>query len=141
MYAVRHIQIKRYCNYFRCLYSSYICLKNRWFQFIPFDFLIEEEHPVKSLDCELLTELILTPILGIEDLKSSDQIEFVPGNELLKAMEQKLESGKFQVGFVLYPATIEQVKKVADHGMNMPPKSTWVEPKLRSGLTIYSINE
>jgi uncharacterized protein (DUF1015 family) len=88
-----------------------------------------------------LTELILTPILGIEDLKSSDQIEFVPGNEPLKAMEQKLESGKFQVGFVLFPATIEQVKKVADHGMNMPPKSTWVEPKLRSGLTIYSINE
>jgi uncharacterized protein (DUF1015 family) len=122
-------------------HQIHICLKNRWFQFIPFDFLIEEEHPVKSLDCDLLTELILTPILGIEDLKSSDQIEFVPGNEPLKAMEQKLESGKFQVGFVLFPATIEQVKKVADHGMNMPPKSTWVEPKLRSGLTIYSINE
>jgi uncharacterized protein (DUF1015 family) len=122
-------------------HQIHICLKNRWFKFIPFDFLIEEEHPVKSLDCDLLTELILTPILGIEDLKSSDQIEFVPGNEPLKAMEQKLESGKFQVGFVLYPATIEQVKKVADHGMNMPPKSTWVEPKLRSGLTIYSINE
>jgi len=122
-------------------HQIHICLKNRWFQFIPFDYLIENEHPVKSLDSDLLTELILTPILGIEDLKLSDQIEFVPGNESLQSMEQKIESGKFQVGFVLFPATIEQVKRVADHGLNMPPKSTWVEPKLRSGLTIYSINE
>jgi uncharacterized protein (DUF1015 family) len=122
-------------------HQIHICLKNRWFQFIPFDYLIENEHPVKSLDSDLLTELILTPILGIEDLKASDQIEFVPGNETLETMEQKINSGKFQVGFVLFPATIEQIKRVADQGMNMPPKSTWVEPKLRSGLTIYSINE
>jgi uncharacterized protein (DUF1015 family) len=122
-------------------HQIHICLKNRWFQFVPFDYLIETEHPVKSLDSDLLTELILTPILGIEDLKASDQIEFVPGNESLQSMEQKIESSKFQVGFVLFPATIEQVKRVADHGLNMPPKSTWVEPKLRSGLTIYSINE
>ena len=122
-------------------HQIHICLKNRWFQFVPFDYLIETEHPVKSLDSDLLTELILTPILGIEDLKASDQIEFIPGNETLQSMEQKIDSGKFQVGFVLFPATIEQVKRVADHGMNMPPKSTWVEPKLRSGLTIYSINE
>jgi uncharacterized protein (DUF1015 family) len=122
-------------------HQIHICLKNRWFQFVPFDYLIETEHPVKSLDSDLLTELILTPILGIEDLKASDQIEFVPGNESLQSMEQKIESGKFQVGFVLFPATIEQVKRVADQGLNMPPKSTWVEPKLRSGLTIYAINE
>ena len=122
-------------------HQIHICLKNRWFQFVPFDYLIETEHPVKSLDSDLLTELILTPILGIEDLKASDQIEFVPGNESLQSMEQKIESSKFQVGFVLFPATIEQVKRVADHGLNMPPKSTWVEPKLRSGLTIYAINE
>jgi uncharacterized protein (DUF1015 family) len=122
-------------------HQIHIYLKNRWFQFIPFDYLIENEHPVKSLDSDLLTELILTPILGIEDLKASDQIEFVPGNETLETMEQKINSGKFQVGFVLFPATIEQIKRVADQGMNMPPKSTWVEPKLRSGLTIYSINE
>ncbi len=122
-------------------HQIHICVKSSWYQFIPFDYFIEFEHPVKSLDSDLLTELILTPILGIKDLKTSDQIEFVPGNESLQSMEQKIESGKFQVGFVLFPATIEQVKRVADHGLNMPPKSTWVEPKLRSGLTIYSINE
>jgi len=119
----------------------HIYLKNYWFQFKPFDYLIEENHPVKSLDSDILTELILTPILGINDLKASDQIEFVPGNESLESMEEKIKAEKFAVGFVLFPATIEQVKRVADHGMNMPPKSTWVEPKLRSGLTIYNINE
>lgn len=118
-----------------------VCVHGNWFDFVPFEFYIDENHPVKSLDCDLLTELILRPILGIEDLKASDQIEFVPGNESLESMEQKINSGKFEVGFVLFPATIDQVKKVADHGMNMPPKSTWVEPKLRSGLTIYNINE
>jgi uncharacterized protein (DUF1015 family) len=122
-------------------HEIHICLKNKWFKFIPFDYLIEKEHPVKSLDSDLLTELILKPILGIEDLKASDQIEFVPGTESLESMEQKINSGKFQVGFVLFPATFDQVKKVADNQLNMPPKSTWVEPKLRSGLTIYSINE
>jgi uncharacterized protein (DUF1015 family) len=118
-----------------------ICVQGEWFEFIPENYLIDEEHPVKSLDSDLLTELILRPILGIEDLKTSDQIEFVPGNESLASIEQKINSGKFEVGFVLFPATIEQVKRVADNQMNMPPKSTWVEPKLRSGLTIYDINE
>lgn len=122
-------------------HQIHIYLNKKWFLFVPFDFLIEEEHPVKSLDSDLLTELILSPILGIEDLKASDQIEFVPGSETLETMEQKVNSGKFQVGFVLFPATIEQIKRVADQGMNMPPKSTWVEPKLRSGLTIYTINQ
>lgn len=118
-----------------------ICLKGEWFEFIPFNYLIDEEHPVKSLDSDLLTELVLKPILGIDDLKTSDQIEFVPGNEDLNSLEQKISSGKFDVGFILFPATIDQVKRVADNQMNMPPKSTWVEPKLRSGLTIYPINE
>ncbi len=118
-----------------------ICVQGDWFEFIPENYLIDEEHPVKSLDSDLLTELILTPILGIDDLKTSDQIEFVPGNESLISIEKKITSGKFEIGFILYPATIEQVKRVADNQMNMPPKSTWVEPKLRSGLTIYDINE
>jgi uncharacterized protein (DUF1015 family) len=116
-------------------------LESKWFAFKIHSYLIDEEHPVKSLDSDLLTELILKPILGIDDLKTSDQIEFIPGNESLQSIEEKINSGKFEIGFVLFPATIDQVKRVADNQMNMPPKSTWVEPKLRSGLTIYSINE
>jgi uncharacterized protein (DUF1015 family) len=122
-------------------HQIHIYLNNKWYELTFDSYLIDEEHPVKSLDSDLLTELILKPLLGIEDLKTSDKIEFIPGNETLQSMEEKINSGKFEIGFVLFPATIEQVKRVADNQMNMPPKSTWVEPKLRSGLTIYNINE
>jgi uncharacterized protein (DUF1015 family) len=118
-----------------------VCVEGAWFAFRPFDYLIEDQHPVKSLDTDILTNLILQPILGIEDLKTSSEIEFVPGNESLELFEEKILSGKFSIGFTLFPISIEQVKCVADHGMNMPPKSTWVEPKLRSGLTIYAMEE
>jgi uncharacterized protein (DUF1015 family) len=122
-------------------HQIHIYLNRKWYEFTIDSYLIDKEHPVKSLDSDLLTELILKPLLGIEDLKTSDQIEFIPGNESLQSIEEKIDSRKFEIGFVLFPATIEQVKRVADNQMNMPPKSTWVEPKLRSGLTIYNINE
>jgi uncharacterized protein (DUF1015 family) len=79
--------------------------------------------------------------LGIQDLKTDDNIEFVSGAESIESFEERIKKSKFSVGFVLYPASMDQVKKVADHQLIMPPKSTWVEPKLRSGLTIYNINE
>jgi uncharacterized protein (DUF1015 family) len=115
-------------------------LNNKWYKFVVDYSLIDNAHPVKSLDSDLLTELILKPLLGIEDLKTSNQIEFIPGNESLEILENKVNSGDFEIAFVLFPVSIEQVKRVADNQMNMPPKSTWVEPKLRSGLTIYNIN-
>ena len=63
----------------------------------------------------------------------------MPGNEPLQKMIDAIDTKKFEVAFLLHPASIDDVKKVADAGLNMPPKSTWVEPKLRSGLTIYSL--
>ena len=93
------------------------------------------------MDAEILTQSVLTPILGIHDLKTDDSIEFMSGAESIASLEEKITKGKFQVGFILYPISIEQVKKVADNKLIMPPKSTWVEPKMRSGLTIYNINE
>jgi uncharacterized protein (DUF1015 family) len=103
--------------------------------------LIHDEHPVNCLDAEILTEHVLNPILDIKDLKTDDRIEFVSGAESLESIEEKISKGKFKAAFILYPATMDQVKRVADNKMIMPPKSTWVEPKLRSGLTIYPINE
>jgi uncharacterized protein (DUF1015 family) len=117
-----------------------LVLKNEAYTFTPFKHLIDKNHPVNALDAEILTQLVLKPILGIEDLKTSDQIVFSPGNEPIETVANKIYCGKYELGFFLYPATIQQVKKVADHRMNMPPKSTWVEPKLRSGLTIYPID-
>jgi uncharacterized protein (DUF1015 family) len=117
-----------------------ICMGNDWYSFEPDQSYINESNPVECLDSFILSDLILKPLLGIVDLKTSDQVEFVPGNESLSSIEDKITSGKFEVGFILHPATIDQVKVVADAGMNMPPKSTWVEPKLRSGLTIYQLH-
>lgn len=117
-----------------------IVLKNKAFSFFPLPQFIDLGHPVNSLDPEILTQLILSPILGIHDLKTSDELVFSPGSESIESVVEKINNEKFAVGFLLFPLNIHQVKRVADNGMNMPPKSTWVEPKLRSGLTIYPID-
>ena len=65
----------------------------------------------------------------------------MPGNEPLEKMVEAVDSKKYELAFLLHPASMTDVKKVADAGLNMPPKSTWVEPKLRSGLTIYSLEK
>lgn len=118
-----------------------MCLKGKWFVLDFNETIINSNHPVDSLDAEILTKTVLNPILGIEDLKTDERIDFISGAEHLSDIEHKIIKGKYAVAFVLFPVTMEQVKKVADHKMIMPPKSTWVEPKLRSGLTIYNINE
>ena len=73
--------------------------------------------------------------------QTDENIEFVSGAESIQSIEEKITKGKFKVDFILYPIAMDQVKRVADNQMIMPPKSTWVEPKMRSGLTIYNINE
>lgn len=118
-----------------------MCLHGKWYLLKCHPSIIKEDHPVESLDAEILTRFVLTPILDIHDLKTDERIEFISGAESLQTFEEKILKGKFEVGFVLYPVSMTQVKRVADHQMIMPPKSTWVEPKLRSGLTIYMINE
>lgn len=118
-----------------------MCLDGNWYLLICNKSIIDEEHPVKSLDAEILTLFVLTSILGIEDLKTDKNIEFISGAENIEEIERKISEGDFRVGFILYPVSMDQLKKVADNHLIMPPKSTWVEPKLRSGLTIYNINE
>ena len=116
-------------------------LKNKWYQLDCKNEIIENGHPVSCLDAEILTQEILKPILGIQDLKTDANIDFVSGNLGLKGIVNPIKKGKAQLGFILFPTTMTQIKRVADHHMIMPPKSTWVEPKMRSGLTIYNIRE
>jgi uncharacterized protein (DUF1015 family) len=118
-----------------------MCLSGKWYKLTCKPEIINHKHPVECLDAEILTRHVLTPLLGINDLKTDERIEFVSGAESLQSIEEKIKKGKFTVAFVLFPISMEQVKRVADHQLIMPPKSTWVEPKLRSGLTIYNINE
>lgn len=122
-------------------YQISMCLKGDWYTIDCKPEIVVKEHPVKALIPEILTEYVLTPLLGIEDLKTDENIAFLSGDIEIARMEQLIRKGKFDLGFVLYPLDIEKVKRVADNQMIMPPKSTWIEPKMRSGLTIYKIYE
>lgn len=120
-------------------HDIHIYMDFTWLKFRPNLNFINDQDPVETLDSFILSDLILKPIFGISDLKTTDRVEFVPGNESVLKIIDTIDAKKFEVAFFLYPALIADIKKVADSGMNMPPKSTWVEPKLRSGLTIYSL--
>jgi two-component sensor histidine kinase len=105
---------------------------------ISFEFQSSEKHLDIDIAIPLgmiINELVTNSFKHITHLL----LEFVPGNEPLQKMIDAIDTKKFEVAFLLHPASIADVKKVADAGLNMPPKSTWVEPKLRSGLTIYSL--
>ncbi len=118
-----------------------VLLNYRAMLLTPKENVLASNDVVKKLDAQILTDFILEPILGIEDLKTSKDIEFIPGTIELKKLKDKLHTDEAAVAFILYPVPMSAVKAVADEGKIMPPKSTWVEPKMRSGLTIYNINE
>ncbi|HEX2677849.1 MAG TPA: DUF1015 family protein [Polyangiales bacterium] len=100
---------------------------------------IDTRDPVGSLDYVLLSERILTPILGIGDLRTDKRIDFVGGIRGPAELEKRVRSGECAIAFAMHATTIEQLLKVADAGEIMPPKSTWFEPKLRSGLLIHTL--
>ena len=93
-----------------------------------------------KLDAELLSELILSPLLNIHDLRTDKNISFISGTKGIEELKKIVDSGKATAGFGLYPVTMKDIIKVADSGGTMPPKSTWVEPKMRSGLVIYPLS-
>jgi len=90
-----------------------------------------------KLDAHLLYQTILKPILGIENLRSNKRIDYLSGKKDIINLKSAIDNGKFKVGFGMVPATVKQMKDIADDGLKMPPKSTYIEPKLRSGVTIY----
>jgi uncharacterized protein (DUF1015 family) len=90
-----------------------------------------------ALDAQLLYKTILQPILGIDDLRNNNRIEYVNGRHEMVTIKSSVDSGEFMVGFGMCPSTVEQMKQIADEGLKMPPKSTYILPKLRSGITIY----
>jgi len=99
------------------------------------------DDPVRSLDVAILQENLLAPVLGIGDPRSDERIDFVGGIRGLEELERRVDSGEWAVAFALFPTSIEQLFAVADAGTVMPPKSTWFEPKLRSGLIVRPLDE
>lgn len=95
------------------------------------------ETALDELDAQLLYKTILQPLLGIEDLRHDNRISYVNGQHEMITIKSSVDSGEFKVGFGMCPSNVEQMKQIADEGLKMPPKSTYILPKLRSGITIY----
>ena len=94
---------------------------------------------LENLDAQILYDKVLQPLLGIEDLRNDERIEYIPGKQSIVAIKEMIDEGEFEVGFMLYPSDISEIKKLADNQLIMPPKSTYIEPKFRSGLVIYEL--
>ena len=97
------------------------------------------ETTLESLDAQILFEKVLLPILGIKDLRNDDRIDYIPGNQSITTIKEVIDEGDFEIGFMLFPATIQEIKSLADNNLIMPPKSTYIEPKFRSGLIVYEL--
>jgi uncharacterized protein (DUF1015 family) len=103
------------------------------------DATIDRRDPIASLDVSLLQDRVLGPILGIGDPRTDKRIDFVGGIRGSAELERRVDSGEMAIAFSMYPTTLEQLMAVADAGQVMPPKSTWFEPKLRSGLFVHTL--
>lgn len=101
---------------------------------------IDNDDPVKSLDVSILQDQILSPLLGIEDQRRDERIDFVGGIRGLAELEKRVDSGDWQLAFALYPTSMTSLMAIADAGEVMPPKSTWFEPKLKSGLVVHMLD-
>jgi uncharacterized protein (DUF1015 family) len=101
--------------------------------------VISSENPKENLDVTLLSEKVLDPILGIQDLRKDTRIDFVGGIRGLGELERRVDSGEMEVAFALFPVSMAELLAIADAGEIMPPKTTWFEPKLRSGLFIHEL--
>lgn len=115
-------------------------LEGRWYLLRPRTEIIPEGDVVGQLDVSILTDRLLQPILGIGDPRTDQRIDFVGGIRGMQELERRVDSGRDAVAFAIYPTRLQQVMKVADAGKVMPPKSTWFEPKLRSGMVVQRID-
>lgn len=122
------------------LHEMSMYIEKRWYKLVPRTGTFDPQDPIDHLDAEILSKNILDPILGIKNLKTDRHISFLPGTEGVEGLQECVDSDKYDIAFGLYPVSVEQIKAVADADLTMPPKSTYIEPKLRSGLTIYQIH-
>jgi uncharacterized protein (DUF1015 family) len=94
---------------------------------------------IENLDAQILYNKVLQPLLGIEDLRNDERIEYIPGKQSILTIKELVDEGEFEVGFMLFPSDISEIKALADNNLIMPPKSTYIEPKFRSGLLVYEL--
>jgi len=119
-------------------YEYGMYLDGSWYRLKADQSITNETDPVKKLDISIISDYIIDPILGIADQRTSNRIDFVGGIRGLGELKKRVDSGEMVVAFAIHPVEINQLIAVADSGNVMPPKSTWFEPKLRSGLFVHT---
>jgi uncharacterized protein (DUF1015 family) len=122
------------------LHNFSMYLEGKWYSLIAKPGTFNNDDPIGVLDVTILTNQILSPILDIQDLRRSKRIDFIGGIRGLRELKKRVDSGEMKVAFALYPVSMDQLITIADSGNIMPPKSTWFEPKLRSGLVIHLLD-
>lgn len=115
-------------------------IDGKWYGMFAKSELLENDDPVEGLDVAILQREVLTPILGIDDPRTSDRIDFVGGIRGLEELEKRVNSGEMQLAFAMYPTSVEELMAIADADKIMPPKSTWFEPKLKDGLFVHFLD-
>ena len=122
------------------LHNFSMYLDGRWYSLTAKPGRYDDADPIGVLDVTILSNLVLDKILGIKDLRTDKRIDFVGGIRGLGELSRRVDSGEMKVAFALYPVSMDQLIRIADTGNIMPPKTTWFEPKLRSGLAIHSLD-
>ena len=123
------------------LHNFSMYLGGEWYSLTAKEGTYNDADPIGVLDVTVLSDLVLNELLGIEDLRTSKRIDFVGGIRGLGELKRRVDSGEMVVAFALYPVSMKQLIDIADTGNIMPPKTTWFEPKLRSGVVIHTFEE
>ena len=133
----RGVEIYRPC----ALHNFSLYLSGRRYSLTAKEGRFSDSDPVEVLDVTVLSRLVLDKILGIKDLRTDKRIDFVGGIRGLGELSRRVDEGEMKAAFALYPVSMRQLTDIADTGMIMPPKTTWFEPKLRSGLAIHTLDD
>ena len=123
------------------LHNFAMYFEGEWYGLTAREGTYDDNDPIGVLDVTVLSNLVLDKVLGITDLRTSKRIDFVGGIRGLGELKRRVDSGEMKVAFALYPVSMQQLIDIADTGNIMPPKTTWFEPKLRSGVVIHSFDE
>ncbi|MGM0648328.1 MAG: DUF1015 domain-containing protein [Bacteroidota bacterium] len=123
------------------LHNFSMYLEGKWYSLTAKEGTYDDKDPIGVLDVTVLSKQVLETHLNIKNLRTSDRIDFVGGIRGLGELKKRVDNGEMKVAFALYPVTMEQLINIADSGKIMPPKTTWFEPKLRSGLVVHKLDD
>jgi uncharacterized protein (DUF1015 family) len=122
------------------LHTFSMYLEGEWYELVTKTGRFNDNDPIGVLDVTILSNLILDKVLGIKDLRTDKRVDFIGGIRGLGELSKRVDSGDMKVAFALYPVSMKQLIDIADSGNIMPPKTTWFEPKLRSGLVVHELD-